>query len=183
MAGHHLILGELSDFLTGETLEDTLDERYRQNLSRLLVHEKGYRKEEVTPRCDLMVQAGDKRAVIKVDFQITLNGKVCMIIKYGPGSIVTRHRPAIAASRLLRPYQIPVIVVTNGEDADILDGRSASVIGKGIAAMPCKSDLLKMFHTFGFELISPKRAGLESRIIYAYEVDGSCPCDDTICRL
>ena len=30
MGGHHLILGKLSDLLTGEVLDDTLDERYRQ---------------------------------------------------------------------------------------------------------------------------------------------------------
>ncbi len=28
-SGHHLILGELVDFITGETIEDTHDEMYR----------------------------------------------------------------------------------------------------------------------------------------------------------
>ena len=32
MDGHHLILGELTDLITGETLTDTHDERYRQKL-------------------------------------------------------------------------------------------------------------------------------------------------------
>ena len=40
MNGHHLILGELDDFVTGQRLADTHDERYRQRLSRLLVEEK-----------------------------------------------------------------------------------------------------------------------------------------------
>ena len=34
-----------------------------------------------------------------------------------------------------------------------------------------------------FKPISANRVEMESRIVYAYEVDGSCPCDDTICRL
>ncbi|MCK7466807.1 MAG: hypothetical protein MZU91_00755 [Desulfosudis oleivorans] len=42
MAGHHLILGKLTDFLTGEILDDTLDERYRQKIARWLVEQKGY---------------------------------------------------------------------------------------------------------------------------------------------
>ena len=42
MNGHHLILGKLSDYLTGDTLDDTHDERYRQKIARLLVDRKGY---------------------------------------------------------------------------------------------------------------------------------------------
>ena len=34
---HHLVLGELSDFLTGEKRIDTLDERYLQKISKHLV--------------------------------------------------------------------------------------------------------------------------------------------------
>jgi hypothetical protein len=34
-----------------------------------------------------------------------------------------------------------------------------------------------------FDSISRKRAEMESRILYAFEVDGCCPCDDSVCRL
>ena len=44
MNGHHLILGELTDTITRETLADTHDERQRQKLARLLVEKKGYRR-------------------------------------------------------------------------------------------------------------------------------------------
>ena len=183
MTGHHLILGELVDFLTGEKLEDTHDERYRQKLAHLLVEEKGYPKSEIEPRSDLLVKAGNKGAVIQVDFKIILSNKIRMIVKYGPGSIVTRHRPSLAISRLVAPYQIPIVVVTNGEDAEILDGRSGKVIDAGLDLIPSKHALLKRFGAVEFEPISVNRAEMESRIVYAYEVDGSCPCDDTICRL
>jgi hypothetical protein len=183
MVGHHLILGELIDFITGETLEDTHDERYRQNLARLLVEKKGYAKNEIEPRCELLVKAGDKSAIVKVDFKVFLAGRVCMIIKYGPGSIVTRHRPALAASRLVTPYQVPVVVVTNGEDAEVLDGATGKVIQTGLNSIPSKMILLQSVADIRFKPISVNRVEMESRIVYAYEVDGSCPCDDTICRL
>ena len=122
MNGHHLILGQLSDFITGRTLNDTHDERYRQKIARLLVERKGYLKNDIETRKDLLVEAGDKRAIVKIDFLINLSGRTCMIIKYGPGSLITRRRPALAAARLLAPYQIPVAVVTNGEDAEVLEG-------------------------------------------------------------
>lgn len=183
MNGHHLILGELTDFITGEILQDTHDERYRQRLAHLLVEEKGYSKDEITPRCDLTVAAGEHRAVIKADFKIILSGKICMIIKYGPGSLVTRQRPTLAMSRLLAPYQIPVAVITNGEDADIMDGKTGKIIGSGLSAIPSKTELSQRIEHAGFELIPAKRAEMESRIVYAFEIDGACPCDDTVCRL
>jgi hypothetical protein len=183
MQGHHLILGELVDFVTGETIRDTHDERYRQKLARLLVELKGYLKEEITPRCELRISAGEKKAIINIDFKINMLDKIGMIIKYGPGSLVTRHRPAIAVSRLVAPYQVPIVVVTNGEDADILEGKTGKVVSQGLESIPSKRDLIEKVTTMNLSRISAEQAEIESRIVYAYEVDGSCPCDDTICRL
>ncbi len=183
MGGHHLILGELTDFITGETLADTHDERIRQKLARLLVNERGYSKKEVLPRERLKIRAETKQAVIRIDFQVRLAGRIYMLVKYGPGSVITRHRPALAASRLVVPYQVPVVVVTNGTAADILDGPSGRPLFSGLAAVPSRENLLKRFKDTPFDPISNKRAEMESRIVYAYEVDGSCPCDDDICRL
>jgi hypothetical protein len=121
--------------------------------------------------------------MVKIDFVVTLRDRLSMIVKYGPGSIVTRHRSALAASRLLAPYQIPVVVATNGEDADILDGSTGRVIDRGLEALPDKERLQAMIAAVAFEPVSPHRAQMESRLFYAYEVDGACPCDDTICRL
>jgi hypothetical protein len=183
MTGHHLILGKLVDFITGETLDDTHDERYRQKLAHLLVENKGYLKKEIQSRFELVVAAGDSKAIVRVDYVINSGGKTGMIIKYGPGSLVTRHRSVLAASRLIAPYQIPIAVVTNGEDADILDGKRGNVLASGLAAIPAKSELKAKIESATFTAIAAQRAEKESRILYCYEVDDSCPCDDTICRL
>ncbi len=183
MTGHHLILGELDDIITGECVKDTHDERYRQKIARLLIDCKGYLKSDIEPRKSLLVHAGDNRAIIKIDFLITLSDRLCMIIKYGPGSLVTRQRPVLAASRVAAPYQIPVAVVTNGEDAEILDGSSAKVLSRGLNSIPSKTELHEMADRFDFNLIPAERAVMESRILYCYEVDDSCPCDEDICKI
>ena len=183
MNGHHLILGEQIDFITGETISDTHDERYRQKLARFLVTDKKFEKSAILPRFELLTQANDRRAIVPIDFLVSLAGKICMLIKYGPGSLVTRHRSALAASRLVVSYQIPIAVVTNGEDADILDGLNGKVIRRGLDAVPNKQELLQIKANFDFKTIPPQRAEMESRIFYCFEVDGSCECDDTICRL
>ncbi|MBW1835436.1 MAG: type I restriction enzyme HsdR N-terminal domain-containing protein [Deltaproteobacteria bacterium] len=179
MAGHHLILGEISDFLTGKVIQNTHDEQYRQKLARLLVNELGYQKADIQPRVSLKVTVDKKIAMVSVDFAVKLSDRFYMILKYGPGSLVTRHRSSLAVSRILAPYQIPLIVVTNGEDADILDGETGNVISSGLNTIPSKSNLLRMVDIKMARPISDKRLEMESRIIYAFEIDDSCPCDDT----
>jgi hypothetical protein len=181
--GHQLILGELTDFITGITLQDTHDERYRQAIARLLIEKKGYAREDIRPRSDLTVKAGAKKAIIQIDFTIVLKKRMVMIIRYGPGSLVTRHRPALAASRVLATYQIPLVVVTNGVEADVLHGKSGTLISRGMGTIPSKERLRNDMQCLEFEEIKALRKEMESRIIYAFEVDGSCACDDTVCRL
>ena len=183
MAGHHLILGKLSDFLTGEILDDTLDERYRQKIARWLVQQKGYDPLEIEARRNLLLQADHRRAVIKVDFVVRLAERAGMVIRFGPGSLVSRERPTLAVSRLVETYQVPIAVVTNGEDAEVMAAASGTILGRGLPAIPSRSELLAVMATHSFEPVAPQRAVMEARVAYCYEVDGACPCDDTIGRL
>lgn len=179
MSGHHLILGTLDDFVTGELLDDTLDERYRQRIARYLVEQKGFRKKELVPRYPLVVTAGKRKARITVDLLMVVADKVCGVVFFGPGSLVTRHRPALAVSRLVAPYQVPLVVVTNGEDAEVLDGASGTVRGRGLENLPSRSAVARV----SYGRLSSKQVEMEGRILYAYEVDDRCPCDEDICRL
>ncbi|MBT3310790.1 MAG: hypothetical protein HN737_13600 [Desulfobacterales bacterium] len=183
MNGHHLILGTLVDFLTGETINDTHDERFRQKIARMLITDLGYDKEDINPGPDLLVKADNKKAVIKIDFVIKAHKKVCMIIRYGPGSLVTRYRAALAVSRVFTSYQIPVVVVTNGIKADIMNGSSGKITGAGLESIPDKEKLIQIEVENTFDQISEKQAEMESRIIYSFEVDGCCPCDNNIIKL
>ncbi|MFH2064790.1 MAG: type I restriction enzyme HsdR N-terminal domain-containing protein [Pseudomonadota bacterium] len=183
MTGHHLVMGTLTDYLSGELLEDTHDERYRQKLARLLVEEKGYGKSEVLSHHKLFVQAGTRKAIIRVDFLITILNKKCMLIKYAPGSIVTRRRSVLAISRLVSGFQVPIVVVTNGLDAEIVSGSTGDVMSTGLHSIPSRDELVKIRNTHPWHPVSKDRAGRESRIAYAYEVDDACPCDETICRI
>jgi len=106
-----------------------------------------------------------------------------MVVKFGPGSLVTRRRAVLAASRIIAPYQVPVAVITNGEDAEIIKAASAKVVARGLDAMPAKSDLEQIAANEAFSTISDRQAELESRILYCYEVDDRCECDDDVCRL
>jgi hypothetical protein len=187
MNDHHLILGHLKDYITGRIITDTHDERYRQKIAHMLVDEKGYQKSEITPQYPLTIKVDDKCALVPVTFTVSLNGKAAMIVHYGPGSLVTRHRPALAMSRLVAEYQIPIAVVSNGEDAHVLDGQTGKIRGEGLLAIPKKAELAGEFRTSGHPTNGPKISALrrqgEARILMAFEVDDRCPCDDTTCLL
>ncbi len=177
---HHYIFGTLTDFLSGDKIPDTHDERLRQGIAERLIKEKGYAKQDIRPRVDVFAKADIKTAVVKLDFLIYLEQKACMLIKYGPGSITTRHRPCVAASRLVEPYQIPIVVVTNGVDADILDGKTGKVTGIGFDGIPNKEKLLQIRADAGFTEVADKRAEMEYRILYTFEIEDSC---ETNCML
>jgi len=183
MGGHHLILGRLTDCINGEILDDTLDERHRQKIARLLMTQKGYLKSDLAPRHPLEFRAGQKCAQLRISLCVGPQQTVDMIIHYGPGSLITRHRPTLAMSRLVETYQVPIVVVTNGEQADILDGFTGKIIATGLDQIPDRKQLMAVHAGQQWKAIDPRRREMESRILMAYEIDGRCPCDDSVCAL
>jgi hypothetical protein len=178
---HHLVLGKLNDFLTGIVLPDTLDERFRQKIARKLVIDGQFKKTEIKSNIPLEVIAGPKKAAIKIDFLVNVNEKIIALIKFAPGSIVTRRLSTLALSRIIKPYQIPIVVITNGEDAEILEGDSGKVISTGLKKLPDKKSVEKNISSFSFKPINEAMFDKASRIAYACEIDGACSCDSDIC--
>lgn len=183
LSDHHLILGTLIDYISGDTLDDTLDERHRQLVGRLLVDQKGYRKRQITPRHELEVRIPEKCARILITYIVKVENRIAMLIQYGPGSLVTRHRPALAMARLVATYQIPRVVVTNGEQADTLDGGNGALLNTGLENIPNCDQLTRLASQHAWKVITGDRVEMESRILMAFEVDDRCPCDDSTCKI
>lgn len=181
MSGRHLILGQTVDFITGDVVADTHDQRIRQALARFLVQEKGYRKSDIATGREIALDVDGKRAVSRIDFTVVVNDRPFMIVIYGPGSLVTRQRPALAAARLVEAAVVPRVVVTNGKQADILETNSGKVVARGLAAIPSKKNALAAVKTLPVERISPARREKEQRILYALDVLTRKECDDFIC--
>ncbi len=173
---HHVIYGTVKDFITGEELPDTDDERFRQELSKMMVVERGFNKEELEPRRYIETLFSSQFVRSNIELTIRLAEKYIMIIRYGPGSLVSRERAAIAAARVLeKEYQIPLAVVTNGQDAELLDTKTGKVLATGMEAIPTKDEILKMIDTLTFHPPpeGKKREG-ELRILNAFDVQICC---------
>ena len=173
---HHLIYGTLRDYLTGEELTDTDDERIRQELSSMMVEEKLYHRDELLPR--LSIDTFFARCYVRsvIDLTVCLENRQIMIIRYGPGSLVSRERAAIAAARVLNPaYVIPLAVVTNGREAELLDTSTGKILEYGLHSIPDRSTALAM--TAKMPILPPpqgKKREQEMRILNAFDVERCC---------
>ena len=176
VSSHQLVYGSLRDYLTGEELTDTDDERIRQQLARMMVEEKGYAKGDLEPcRCvETLFSSQFVRSTITLT--VSLDGKRFMIIRYAPGSLVTRERSAIAAARVLEDtYQIPLAVVTNGRDAELLDTVTGKVLATGMEAIPDYQQARELLPTLVFrERMETKKRERELRILNAFDVEICC---------
>lgn len=173
---HHLIYGSLRDYLTGEELTDTDDERIRQDLSRMMVEEKGYVREMLAPRLKIETLFSRCFVTSTIELTVTLHDKQFMIIRYGPGSLVSRERPAIAAARVINPeYIIPLAVVTNGRDGELLDTATGKILAYGLGAIPDHAAAEEMFAQLVFlPPLDATRRERELRILNAFDVERCC---------
>lgn len=173
---HHLIYGKLNDYLTGEELVDTDDERIRQSLFRMLVEEKGFSPDELIPRLKIESLFSKSFVTSTIEATVLHDNKQVMIIRYGPGSLVSRERAAIAAARVLNPdHRIPLAVVTNGRDAELLDTRTGKILGYGLHSIPDRQKIESMLRQVAF---LPPLQGMqrerELRILNAFDVERCC---------
>ena len=157
----------LKDYITGTALFDDENERARQKVYRTLVDLKGFDKKDIKPR--EIIKFPDKRGLSIIDSVVLIDDKCLMIVRYGLSSIVTRHRSALAAARIYSGKHIPYVVVTNGEDADILDGKNGKILFQGMDGVPSKGMLEKLSKR-SFEIVSDRQLDMEYKILYMFDV-------------
>ena len=171
-------MSDICDYITGQAFLDTDDERIRQKIERLLIEEKGYSKQDIEVDREFEIVIGKEIHKSKVDLIVNVEEKRFMIMRCARGSLVSREREVISCARILDVYQIPFAVVTNGEDAEILDTISGEVIGNGLGAIPSKANALEAIKQIEFKKLLEKRIEKEKRIFLAFDAI-KCPskCD------
>lgn len=80
-------------------------------------------------------------------------------------------------------YEVPFAVITNGQDAEVLETRSGRVIAEGLDAIPSKEEALERIRTLTFEELSGTRLEKEQRILYVFDVLAERECDEFTCSL
>lgn len=167
---------KIIDYATGREIEDCDDEIIRQRTERFLVEQKGYYPEEISvdSAFDMFVDGVLEKG--RVELLITLKDRPFMTLKCRRGSLVTREREALAASRLIFDEVTPFTVVTNSESAEFLDSVSGKVLAEGLDSIPARDEALKMLDASKFIRFDDSRREKESRIYLAF-ADLQCPVE------
>lgn len=164
------ITGEkIKDYMTGRELPESDDEQIRQKLERILV-QKGFSADDVDVDFYFDFEVNGQKRQGRADLVVYAGGKPYMTILCRRGSIVTREKEAIAVSRLAFEYQAPLTVVTNGQDAEIIDSVSGEMLGQGLDSIPDKKRSEQHSSSHEYAVLADDKRDKLSRIYHAYEV-------------
>lgn len=155
----------------GAGCQDEGDEPER--LAHFLMAEKGVPAAALQRRLTITTEFNGEMVISKITLVVLVRGQRTMMLRYAPGSIVTRERAAVAAARLLDgQYQIPLVVVTNGVEAVLLDTYKGRKLGEELAQLPTYQELEQQFSSLVFApFTDAKKREREMRILNAFDVD------------
>ncbi len=141
----------------------------RKTVEYLLLEKKGYTREEVRKQVVFDVILGQETEHSSVDFLVTIEGKKAMAIKCSSGSLSSRERQAVAAARLLDSPPVPIAVVADPVNAEVLDTMTGEVVGEGFGAIPVRDQILAVLSQKEPKPLSPERIEKEKRILLAFD--------------
>jgi hypothetical protein len=159
-----------------QELEDgeSLAAEARMMVSYLLVEKKGYLPEDIEKRVVFEVKLGQETAYSSVDFLISVAGKKAMVIKCAAGSLSSRERQAVAIARLIGSPPVPVAVVADPVNAEVLDVATGKVVGEGFGAIPVRDRLVEMLSEYSAKPLARDRLEKEKRILLAFDAIRCC---------
>ncbi len=142
-------------------------------LADFLVNERGFSREDLTLRETIETTFNNETVVSKIALVVHLQDKPVLMIRYAPGSIVTRERSSMAAARIYDPAcQVPIVVVTNNEDAKIIDTHTGKPIAEGLENLPTRINLLEQVPQLIFEpWANEKKIDREKRVLNVFDVN------------
>lgn len=160
-------------FLTGRLVLDTDRERVRQKIAKHMVHELGYRMDDLVTDREILVEASGQKILSFVDLAVSVEGRTLMIVRCAPGSVITRESGTVAAARLLEPgYIVPWAVQANLFDASFIDVVRKKAVGYGWKSIPARSALLALCEGWPPPALPEERIPLERQILFSYDTHG-----------
>jgi len=159
----------LTDFITGKEVPNVGAEENRQKVERFLVEKKGYSKDDIEVDADLQFAIAEEEIHSNVDLVVRIQGKRFMVLRCAPGSLGSRHRETLASARLLDAYQVPLSVVTDGKDAEILDTVTGELLHHGLKAIPSKEEGMKRMEETVLQPLPQERLERERIIFRSYD--------------
>lgn len=170
----------LKDYISGEEIEETTYEEFRQGLAKLMVEEKGFPKERLKTKEAISYEIDGEKFSRVIDLvAVDDNGRPLMVILFCAGRVGSYERESVSAARLIPGGPAPYALVTDTQDAALMDAKTNECVKTGMAAVPHWDELLEMARGKKMPPLDEKRKAMEERVFHAYcgFLFGTC-CSD-----
>ena len=176
--------GMLTDYLTGQTIEETTYEEFRQALAKYLVEEKGYPKQGLKAKVPLIFTIDGEETGRHIDLvAYDDTGAPLVLVIFCAGDVGSFERETVSCARLFPGGPVPIAVASDSIGASILDTRTGDCVATGVRAIPTWAEAQAKDAKTPREPLSDERRRKEERILHAYNgfLYGTC-CSES-CRI
>ncbi len=157
------------DYITGESIPNVGAEINRQQVERYLVEQKGYRREDILVAAPIQVEIEGDVYRSTVDLVVQIDDRPLIAVKCAAGSLGSREREVVSAARLFADTPMPLAVVSDGATATVLDTTKGKQKGKGLAAIPHRSEAVELARSEPIPPIAPERLAREKLVFRSYD--------------
>jgi hypothetical protein len=161
--------GTLRDYLTGDEIDETTFEEFRQALVRLLVEEKGYPRERIKAKVALEYCVEGETFERPLDFVVYDEaGGAIFVIIFCAGNVGSFERETVCAGRLIEGGPVAYALVTDTMNASLLDVRTGEVVATGMDAVPDWERLLALVSEAEIQPLSDEQRERQTRVFHTY---------------
>ena len=161
--------GTLRDYLTGEEIDETTFEEFRQLLARLLVEELGYPRERIKAKVPLKYAVEGEEFERPLDYVVyDEKGRPIFIILFCAGDVGSFERETVCAGRLIEGGPVPFALITDTMEAALLDVCSGDVVARGMKAVPDWGRLKAMVAEAVIKPLTNEQREKQTRVFHTY---------------
>lgn len=169
--------GTLRDYLSGEEIDETTFEEFRQLLVRVLVEERGYPKERIRAKVLVKYTIDGEEYERPLDFVVyDEQGEPIFVIMFCAGDVGSFERETVCAGRLVDGGPVPYALITDTMNASLLDVKSGDVVAHGMQAVPDWEKLNQMVAESDIKPLSAEQREKQIRVFHTYSgfIYGTC---------
>jgi hypothetical protein len=141
----------------------------KQKVWEFLIKEKQFNPEEIETDPEFRLTLTDCEITVRTDFVVNLSSASFMVIQCKSIAIESWERYVTSFARVIKDYQIPYAVVTDGENARIIDVHAGKLIGKSLSELFNRQEVMNKMKDFKKIPCPVNRLEREKRIVYAFE--------------
>jgi hypothetical protein len=161
--------GTLRDYLTGEDVDETTFEEFRQALVKFLVEEKGFPKDNIKPKVKLEYSVDGEDFERPLDYVVYDDAnKPIFVIIFCSGEVGSYERETVCAGRLVPDGPVAFALVTDTMHASLMNVMTGDVVARGMEAVPNWERLLKMVEGSDVRPLTAEQRERQTRVFHTY---------------